>query len=95
MATWFDGNWVQHQKPETLEKRLLTCINRQVVVDMKDFLSKLDNKFKTTEETRAQEAPIVIPNEDHLQTGEGNLEEGDQAVQEMDGNDKEDDLFGF
>lgn len=35
MATWFDGNLVQQQKPEILERRLLLGLNREVLNVMK------------------------------------------------------------
>jgi hypothetical protein len=39
MATWFDGNLFQSQKPEILERRLLLGLNRQVVEVMKSEIT--------------------------------------------------------
>ena len=41
IATWFDGNLVQRQKPLTLEKRLAGPLNQQVVKQIQSLLQKL------------------------------------------------------
>ncbi|KAL7567925.1 hypothetical protein ACA910_019638 [Epithemia clementina (nom. ined.)] len=44
LATWFDGNLVQKQRPETLEKRLVGCLNRNVVKELQQLLES-HNEF--------------------------------------------------
>ena len=41
MATWFDSNLFQRQKPQTLEMRLVGSLNRLVVKQMWCLLQKL------------------------------------------------------
>jgi hAT family C-terminal dimerisation region len=50
MATWFDGNLFQNQKPEKLERRLLLGLNRQVVEVIKSEITEIQEKNLSCQE---------------------------------------------
>jgi hypothetical protein len=50
MATWFDGNLVQSQKPEVLERRLLLGLNRQVVGVIKSEIAVIKEMDLSSQE---------------------------------------------
>ena len=45
MGTWFDGNLVQCQKPQTLEMKLVDSLNRLVIEQMWSLLLKMESDF--------------------------------------------------
>ena len=99
LATWFDGNLVQKQKPATLEKRLMTCLNREPVKMLEETLHQLDPKYKVVETEDEDAGPTMeSADEDNTNsTSSEDEEEIDQAVDDMDGanNEEGEDILGF